>query len=132
RLFPLIRPREDDRVRFTIGQHVIKEAEALSAFIDRIPKTVMDFVPNPPPSDAPLLQHPEIDFESQMMLVITTHNPNLFIDPEITRVELPSETMLVHCRYSEPGPVVAKIISHGKYVPAVVDRLTSTSSKLDG
>jgi hypothetical protein len=30
--------------------------------------------------------------------------------------------MLVHCRYSEPGPVVQKVISYGTYLAAVVDR----------
>jgi len=49
---------------------VIRNEENFHRFVDDIPKKVMDFVPDPPPSTDPLLRRPPIDFESHMLLVI--------------------------------------------------------------
>jgi hypothetical protein len=82
----------------------------------------LDCVPHPDPSDDPILHRPEIDFESQMVLAIISHEPNRFVEPDIEEVDLASGTMRVRCRYSAPGAVVQKIISHGHYCAVIVPR----------
>jgi hypothetical protein len=122
RRFDFIRPRGDDRDRFTTEEFVIRDEGSFLRFLDRIPEKVMDCVPCPRPSDDPLLQRPDIDFENHMVLVIISHDPNCFIELEIIGVEVTSKAMRVLCRYSEPGPVVPKIITYGTYCAVVVRR----------
>jgi hypothetical protein len=57
-----------------------------------------------------------------MVLVITSHEPNCFIDLDIVAVELTSKAMEVLCHYSEPGPVVPKAISYVAYCAIVTRR----------
>ena len=122
RRFDFIRPRGDDRDRFTTEEFVIRDEGSFLRFLDRIPEKVMDCVPGPGPSEDPLLQRPDIDFENHMVLVIISHEPNCFIELEIIGVEVTSKAMRVLCRYSEPGPVVPKIITYGTYCAVVVRR----------
>jgi hypothetical protein len=82
----------------------------------------MDFVPSPGPSNDPLLKRPAIDFNSHMVLAITSQYPNRFIDSEIVEVERTSTALRVLCRFSEPGPVVQMIIGYGTYCAVVVGR----------
>jgi hypothetical protein len=83
---------------------------------------VMTFVPSLKPSDDPLLQRPAIDFNSHMVLSIISHDPNRFIDSEILDVERTPTALRVLCYFSEPGPVVHKIISYRAYCAGVVGR----------
>jgi hypothetical protein len=119
-LFDFIRPRTDDRVQYTTAEYVITDSESLDHFVDRVPKTKMQHVPNPEPNDDPIIQHPEIDFEKHMVLAIVSHEPNRFVELDIEAVEVTSGTVRVLCRYAEPGPVRQKIISYGRYCAAVV------------
>lgn len=120
--FNFIRPRTDDRVRYTTEECVIRDTGSLARFIDRVPKTKMQHVRHPEPSDDPILQRPEIDFENHMVLAIVSHEPNRFVELDIEGIELMSGTMRVHCHYSEPGPVQQKIIQYGCYCAVVVCR----------
>ena len=115
-------PPVDDLIRFNKEECVIRDEQSFHRFIARIPGKVMDFVPSSPPSNDPLLQRPKIDFDRHMLLVIISHEPNCFIDLDIVGIELTSKTMEVLCRYSEPGPVVQKVISYGAYCAAVTCR----------
>ena len=121
-LFNCIRPRTDDRVRYTTAECVMRNKGSLDDFIDRVPKTKMQHVPHPEPNDDPILQHPEIEFEHHMLLAIVSHEPNRFVELDIEGVELVSGTMRVLCHYSEPGPVRQKIISYGCYCAVIVPR----------
>jgi hypothetical protein len=112
----------DDEIRFSTEEFVIRDEQGFLQFIDRVPKTVMDFVPNPPPSNDPLLQRPTIDFDKHMVLIIISHEPNCFIELDIVDIELTPKVMRVLCRYSDPSPVVQKVINYGDYCAAVVPR----------
>jgi len=120
--FDFIRPRPDDRVRYTTAECVIRDKGSLERFIDRVPERKMQHVPHPEPNDDPILQRPEIDFEKQMLLAIVSHEPNRFVELDIQGVELASGTVRVLCHYPEPGPVLQKIISYGFYCAVVVPR----------
>ena len=120
--FDFIRPRTDDRVRYTTAESVLRDKGSLDDFIDRVPRTKMQHVPRPEPNDDPILERPEIDFGNQMLLAIISHEPNRFVDLDIERVELMSGTMRVFCHYSEPGPVRQKIVSYGCYCAVIVRR----------
>jgi hypothetical protein len=115
-------PPDDDLIRFDKKECVIRDEQSFHRFIARIPDKVMNFVPSPQPSNDPLLQRPKIDFDKHMVLVIISHEPNCFIDLDIVRVELTSKAMEVLCHYSEPGPVIQKIISYGAYCAVVTRR----------
>jgi hypothetical protein len=80
-LFPCIRPRADNRVRYTTAECVIRDKGTLDHFIDRVPKQKMQHVPYPDPNDDPILQCPEIDFE--------------FVELDIEGIEVMSATKLV-------------------------------------
>jgi hypothetical protein len=121
--FDFIRPRTDDRVRYTTAECVIRDKGSLDDFIDRVPRTKMQHVPRPEPNDDPILQRPEIDFGNYMLLAIVSHDPNRFVELDIERVELMSGTMRVLCHYSEPGPVGEKIVSYGCYCAVIVRRV---------
>src|SRR5262245_32541101 len=118
--FAGIQSSDDDR--FKTESFVIKKEESFLAFIALIPKSKMQFVPHPEPNDDPLLQRPEINFDEQMLLVITSHDPNRLIDLDIVRIELTSGGMRVLCTYAAPGPVVSKIIGMGRYCAVMVHR----------
>lgn len=120
--FDFIRPRADDRVRYTTAEFVIRDRASLHRFIDRVPRTKMQHVPHPEPSDDPILERPEIDFERHMLLAIVSHEPNRFVELDLEGVENVSETQRVLCHYSEPGPVCQKIISYGRYCAIIVGR----------
>lgn len=122
RHFDVIQPSDDDQIRFTREEFVIRDEQSFLRFIDRIPEKKMQFVPNPAPSEDPLLQRPRIDFDAHMVLVIISHEPNCFIDLDLVAVEVTSKAMRVLCRYTKPGPVVSKAISYGTYCAAVVRR----------
>jgi hypothetical protein len=115
-------PPVDQLIRFDKEECVIRDEQGFHRFIARIPEKIMNFVPSPPPSKDPLLQRPNIDFDKHMVLVIISHEPNCFIDLDIVRIELASKAMKVFCHYSEPGPVVQKIISYGAYCAVVTRR----------
>jgi|SRR5215469_15965340 len=115
-------PGSDDLIRFNKEECVIRDEYSFHRFIARIPDKVMDFVKSPPLSNDPLLQRPKIDFDKQMVLVIISQEPNCFIDLDIVGIKLTSKAMTVHCRYSEPGPVVQKAISYGAYCAVVTRR----------
>jgi hypothetical protein len=112
-------PPADDLYRITTEEFVIKDQESLLAFVARIPEKDMG---SPKPNDDPILERPKIDFDTHMVLVIVFHEPNCFIDLNIEGAELTSQGMRVLCRYSEPGPIVAKIISDGTYCAVLVPR----------
>jgi hypothetical protein len=115
-------PPIDDLVRFYKEESVIRDEESFHRFIARIPDKVMVFLSSRPPSNDPLLQRPKIDFDKHMVLVIISHKSNCFIDLDIVGIELTSNAMEVLCRYSEPGPVVPKVISYGAYCAVVTHR----------
>lgn len=115
-------PPVDDLIRFNKEECVIRDEQSWHRFIAHIPDKVMAFVPSPTPSNDPLLQHPKIDFDKHMVLVIISHEPNCFIDLDIVGIELTSKAMEVLCHYSEPGPVVPKAISYGAYCAVVTRR----------
>jgi hypothetical protein len=119
--FPFIRPRADDRVRYTTEEYVIRDKGSLDHFIDRVPQKKVQHVRDPEPSNDPILQRLEIDFENHMVLAIVSHEPNRFVGLDIEGVELMSGTMRVLCHH-ELGPVVSKIISYGCYCAVVVNR----------
>jgi len=121
-LFDCIRPRPDDRVRYSTAEYVIRDKGSLDNFIDRVPTRKMQHVPSPAPNDDPILQRPQIDFENHMVLAIVSHEPNRFIEVDIEGAELMSGNMRVLCRYSEPGPVQQKIIPYGCYCAVIVRR----------
>ncbi len=123
RNFGFIRPPAvDDATRFAKDEFVIRDEQEFVPFISRIPKTIPVFVPSPPPSEDTLLRYPKIDFQNHMVIVIVSHEPNCFIDLEIVGIKLGGGAMQVLCRYGEPGPIAQKIIEHGTYCAAVVDR----------
>lgn len=101
---------------------VIRDEQSFHRFVDDIPKRVMDFVPDPPPSSDPLLRRPTIDFEMHMLLVILAHDPNRLVHLEIKGIELTPGSMKVDCRYDEPGLFAQKVVSFGTYQAAVVNR----------
>jgi hypothetical protein len=115
-------PAAGDEIRFKNREYVIRDEENYLWFISRIPKRVMDFVPSPGPSNDPLLHIPRIDFTTQMMLVIISHEPNRLVDLDITGVELTPKAMRVLCRYSDPGRAQQKIIGVGTYCAVLVRR----------
>jgi hypothetical protein len=115
-------PPVDQLIRFNKEECVIRDEQSFHRFIARIPEKIMDLVPSPPPSKDPLLQRPNINFDKHMVLVIISHEPNCFIDLDIVRIELTSKAMEVLCQYSEPGPVVQKVISYGAYCAVVTRR----------
>lgn len=118
-------PPVNDLIRFDIGEGVIRNEQNFHRFIARIPDKVMNFVPSPPPSDDPLLQRPNIEFDKHMVLVITSYSPGCFIDLDIVRIELASKAMKVLFQYSDPGPVGRarpKIISYGAYCAVLTPR----------
>lgn len=104
---------------------VIRDEGNFHRFVDDIPKKVMDFVPDPPPSTDPLLMRPPIDFESHMLLVIVVHRHHRFVDLEIERLELTSRSMKIYWRSDEPvsgQKIINKVISYGTYYAFVVNR----------
>ena len=115
-------PPADDLLRFNKKESVIRDDQSFHRFIAGIPQKLMIFGPSPPPSNDPLLQRPNIDFDKHMVLVIISHEPNRFIHLDIVGIELTSNAMEVSCHYSEPGPVVPKIISVGAYCAVVTRR----------
>ena len=118
-LFDFIRPKADEPDRCRFEHHVIRDSESFSSFVDRIPKTVGNRRPN----DDELLRCPDIDFEQHMVLAITSHDANRFIDVEIQGVEQSPEMLRVLCHCSEPGPLTQKVISFGQYCAVVVRRI---------
>lgn len=120
-LFDCIRPRTDDRDRYTVTGSAIRDKSSLDAFIDRVPKTQMQHVPQPAPNDDPILQRPDVDFEKHMLLAVVSHDPNRFVEVDIARVELMSGTLRVLCDF-HPQPVEQKIISYGSYCAVIVNR----------
>jgi hypothetical protein len=120
-LFNHIRPGADDRDRYTTAVSVIRDQSGLDAFIDRVPKTKMQCVPHPEPSDDPILERPDVDFEKHMLVAIVSHDPNRFVEVDIKRVELMPGTMRVRCGV-QPRPVQQKVISYGCYCAVILDR----------
>jgi hypothetical protein len=88
-----------------------------------IPETEMTPISPAPPSDDPLLQKPEIDFEKQMILVIFSHDVNQFISLKIKKVEIINEKMIVTTWYetSNPDAIVSKIVDYGFYYAVVLN-----------
>ena len=120
--FDFIRARPDARVRYTTTEHVIRDKDGFGHFVDRVPKRKMQCVPDPEASNDPILQRPEIDFETHMLLAIVSHEPNRFIALDIEGVELTEGSMRVLYDFAEPGPLESKVIAYGCYCAVVVPR----------
>ena len=102
---------------------VIKNKEDYEIFIAMIPEYKMTPITPAPPSDDPLLKKPHIDFDNHMMLVIFSHDTNMFISLKIEKVEIIGKKMIVTTWYEDPDPnaMVAKIIDYGFYYAVVVE-----------
>lgn len=103
---------------------VIKNKEDYERFIVMIPEYKMTRITPAPPSDDPLLKKPPVDFTNHMMLVIFSHDWDMFISLKIEKVEISGGKMIVTTWYEKPNPeaIVAKIIDYGFYYAVVVNR----------
>jgi hypothetical protein len=102
---------------------IIKNRDEYENFISMIPEYEMTPVSPAPPNDDPLLKKPEINFDTQMMLVIFSHDVNLFIPLKIEKVEIIDDTMIVSTWYETPDPdeIVSKIVDYGLYYAVVIN-----------
>ena len=73
----ILPPEPGDELRFTRKELVIRDERSFLDFISSVPTKVMEFLPNPRPSEDPLLKRPQIDFDHHMVLVSSLMTPTV-------------------------------------------------------
>ncbi|MFT5460752.1 MAG: hypothetical protein ACI9K2_007272 [Myxococcota bacterium] len=103
---------------------VIRDDEALAAFIDRVPTRAITKRNPAQPSDDPLLAEPELDWSRHMLVVAERDHMYALADLE---VEHDGATLLVTVTLPDPGELDMLAAAHGigTYTAVVVDRAES-------
>jgi hypothetical protein len=102
---------------------VVRDRGELEAFIERIPKTRLQKRQPAPPSEDPLLEHPEIDFDRHCMIVLI-RGDTPWGGIEVQEMQRDGDRLRIrreHPPLPEGGPM-AQPLGIGAYVALVVDR----------
>ena len=101
---------------------MIRTQQELDDFVATIPATVPRFTDQPAPNEDALRDSDPIDFSTDMLVVCT--RGSMFVDPEITRIAIEGDTLVVEVTYPPLGDTTTfqAILDMGRYHAAVVPR----------
>lgn len=102
---------------------VIRTQEAYEAFVAMIPTLQVTKQNPPPPSTDPLLQKPEIDFGTKM-LIVAFRGENMYVEARISKVEQRDGKLVVTIVYPPVGhtAMLASAYGVGRYHAVLVDK----------
>ncbi|MDA3862236.1 MAG: hypothetical protein PF689_00035 [Deltaproteobacteria bacterium] len=100
-------------IKSMVNQPRIEKIESqrdFANFLKRIPKLKVQMKQPAPPNPDPILKQPEIDFSSQMVVVI--YRSSIFLKPKIVEfVRSPDDKLLVKTRFPKPDGIIAPATS---------------------